>query len=92
LRAEKVQGADEFAGHHDRNREYAADLVVEHGGAVRRPPTIVAVGEVGNEDRGAQRDGVQARALAEGELEFVIHTRGRAAGAQCSAGGPGKDQ
>ena len=39
-----------------------------------------------------RRDGVQARTLANGELEFVIVARGRVAGAERSAGDPREDQ
>ena len=92
LRAEEVEGADVFAGHHDGHREDAADLVGEHGGAVDGPASLVGVGEVGDQDRGPRRDGVQARSLAEGELQFVVHARGRAAGSQCSAVGAVEDQ
>jgi hypothetical protein len=45
----------------------------EHGRAVGGPAGVVEIGEIGeigDEDRGAQCDGVQAGAVAEGELEF----------------------
>jgi hypothetical protein len=71
-----------FAGHDDRHREDAADLVGEQGGAVDGPATVVEVGEIGDEDRAAKRDGVQAGAFAEGELEFVVGPRGGAAGSE----------
>ena len=50
LAAEKVEGADVFAGHHDGHREDAADLVVEHGGAVHGPADFVGVGQVDDQD------------------------------------------
>ena len=65
LGAEKVEGPDVFAGNDHGHGEYAADLVVQHGGAVRRPTTVLGVGQVGDEDRGALRDRVQAGPLAE---------------------------
>ena len=40
----------------------------------------------------AVRDGVQAGALAEGELEFVVHTGGGAAGSEGSAVGAVEDE
>ena len=63
--AEQVEGADVFAGDDDRHREDAADLEVEHGGAVDGPAGVVGVGEVDDQDGRAPGDGVQARALAE---------------------------
>ena len=66
--------------------------MIQHGGAVDGPASVVGVGEIGHEDRGAQRHGVQAGPLAERELEFVVHARGCAAGSECSAVGAIEDQ
>ncbi len=92
LGAEKVEGADVLAGHEDGHREDAADLMREHGGAVGGPAGVVGVGEIGDEDRGASCDGVQAGAFAEGELEFVVQARRLAAGSKGSAGHAVEDQ
>ncbi len=87
LGAEEVQGADVFTGDEDGHREDATDLVGEQGGAVDGPAVLVGVGEIGDEDRAAGRDGIQAGAFAEGELEFVVGPGGRTAGAESSAAG-----
>ena len=92
LGAEEVEGADVFAGDEDGHGEDAADLVGEQGGAVDGPAGVVEVGKIGDEDRGAERDGVQAGAFAEGELEFVVGARGGAAGSECSAAGAVEDE
>ena len=85
LRAEEIEGADKFAGHDDGYRGDTSDLVGQHGGPVRGPASFLRIGEVDDQNRNPLRDRVQARSLAEGELQFVIHAGGRAAGTQCSA-------
>ena len=92
MSAEQVEGADVFAGQDDGHREDTPDLEVEHGGAVDGPARVVGVGEVGDQDGRAPGDGVQAGAFAEGELQFVVHARGRAAGSEGSAVGAVEDQ
>jgi hypothetical protein len=87
LGAEEVEGADMFTGDEDWHGEHAADLVGEHGGAVDGPACVVQVRKVGDEDRALERDGIQAGALAEGELELVVYAGGFAAGSERSAGG-----
>jgi hypothetical protein len=66
--------------------------VGEQGWAVDGPAGVAGVGEIGDEDRGAECDGVQAGAFAKGELEFVVHARRSAAGSKGSAGGAVEDQ
>ena len=85
LRAEEVEGADIFAGHDDGYRVDASDLVGQHGGPVGGPSNLLWIGEVDDQNRNPPRDRVQARSLAEGELQFVVRAGGRAAGSQCSA-------
>ena len=45
MSTEKVKGANEFAGQHDRNGEDAPNLVVEQRWAVQRPPNMAGLGE-----------------------------------------------
>jgi hypothetical protein len=45
---------------------------------------FVGVGEVDGHDPGSVRDGVEAGTLAQGELQFVVDSRGGAAGAERS--------
>ncbi len=92
LSAEEVECAEVFAGDEHGHREDASDLVGEHGGAVDGPAGVVGVGEIGDEDRGAKRDGLEAGAFAEGELEFVVRARERAAGSEGSAVGAVEDE
>ena len=92
LGAEKVEGADVLSGDDDGHRVDAADLEVEHGGAVDGPARFVGVGEVDDQDGCAPGDRVEARAFAEDELEFVVHACGRAAGSEGSVVGAVEDQ
>lgn len=52
---------------------------------------FVGVGEVDGHDRGSMSDGIDAWPLAQGELQFVVHSRGRAAGAEGAGGGAVED-
>ena len=92
LGAEQVEGADVFTGDDDGHREDAADLEVEHGGAVDGPARVVGVGEIDDQDGRAPGDRIQARALAEEELELVVHAGGFTAGSEGSAVGAVEDQ
>jgi hypothetical protein len=59
--------------------------MAQHGGPVGRPAHLLRIGEVDDQHRNPRRDRVQARSLAEGELQFVVYTGGRATGSQRSA-------
>ncbi len=51
LGAEQVEGADVLTGDDDGHRVDAADLQVEHGGAVDGPARVVGVGKIDDERR-----------------------------------------
>ena len=92
LCAEQVERADVFAGHDHRHREDAADVVGQHGGAIGGPPGVVGSARSSTRTGALRGDRVQARPLAEGELQLVILAGGRAAGAQRSGVGAVEDQ
>ena len=68
------------------------DVQIQHRGAVHRPSLVIGIGQVDNHDRRTPGDRVEARPLAEEELQLVIHPRGRAAGSQGSAVGAVENQ
>ena len=86
VRAEEVERADILAGDDDGHGEHGADVVAQQCGPEHGPAGFAGVCEVDGGDGGSLGDGVQAGALAEGELQLVVHARGLAAGAQRSGG------
>ena len=68
------------------------DVKVEHRGAIHRPSLVNRIGQVGNHDRRTPGDRIETRSLAQEELQFVVHPRGRAAGSQGSAAGAVENQ
>ena len=92
LGAEQVKGADVLTGDDEGHRVDAANLEVEHGGAVDGPARIVGVRKIEDHDGCAPGDRVQAWTFAEEELKFVARARAFIAGSECSSVGTIEDQ
>jgi hypothetical protein len=86
LMAEKVKGADVLARDDEGHGVHAANVLGQQGRTERGPATVGGIGQVDDVNGLSLGDGVQARALAEGELQFVVPPGRRATGTK----GPGR--
>ena len=92
LLAKEVKGANVFPGEDDGHCVDGADLTNEHGGSPGGPASVAGVGDVDNQDRPLLAHAVEARTLAEGELQLVVSARGCAAAAERAGRGAVKDE
>jgi hypothetical protein len=92
LMPEKVKGAHVLARDDERHGVHAANVQGQQGRTERRPPTVGGIGQVDDVNGLSLGDGVQARALAEGELQFVVPAGRGATGTKGSGGSALEDQ